>query len=201
MKKLFPAVLLCLPFAFNVQADETGTATDGDKRRVELVGSLGLTTGGDELASLEFVDGDDADIKAGGLFSIAGGLGYQLPTSPLYLQSTIGYHFDSVNAENADASFSRVPFELLAFYTADQFRVGGGLSYHLSPELEFELDGVGKESIKFDDAAGLVLQADYLATRKVGFGLRAVFIEYDTGQNGSEAVDGNQFGLQATIFL
>ena len=201
MKLIFPMALLCLPLAFTVQAEEAGTALDAKKRPVELVGSIGLTTGGDELATLEFVDGDDADIKAGGLISFAGGLGYQLPASPLYLQGTVGYHFDSVNAENADATFSRIPLELLAFYKADKFRIGGGLSYQLNPELELELDGVLNETFRFDDAAGLVLQADFLATPKVGFGLRAVFVEYEADENGSETIDGNQFGLQGTIFL
>ena len=64
------------------------------------------------------------------------------------------------------------------FYRFPQFRVGGGLTYHLSPKLSGS--GVVSGSAKFDDSAGFVLQADYLL-QKITVGLRYTSLDYKVG--------------------
>jgi len=76
---------------------------------------------------------------------------------------------------------------VLVFYRLPQFRVGGGLTYHLSPKLSGS-GPAGNINTKFDDSAGFVLQADYLL-QKITVGLRYTSLEYKLG-GGSVKSDG-----------
>src|SRR3954469_24411906 len=89
---------------------------------------MSLTGGGKTLLKVEMEDGSTQRVSSGGLVQLFGGFEYQAAESPISFQATVGYHADSIGASNGDASFSRVPFELLAFWdTADNFRIGGGV--------------------------------------------------------------------------
>ena len=188
---------LCLALA-------TTTATlqaEGTNKTHQWQGivSSGITFGGDELATVEtegvFGSDDTEDIKAGELFFIAGGGLYQHKN--IQLQATLGYHIDGVFAENGETSFTRWPLELLAFKKMGKFRLGGGLTHHLNPTFEFDLDDdtLPKEEVDFDNATGLVIEADYFFTNNFGLGLRHTSIEYKTTNS---KVDGSHTGIILT---
>lgn len=167
----------------------------------------GLTFGGDKLAEVEVSNGgntDNVDIDAGELFYIAGGLIIPFSDTGFSLQTTIGWHRDGVVASNGDASFERFPLELIPFYNYKRHRIGAGLTYNLSPELD--LDDAGGSKVEFDDALGYVIEYDYVFGKSaldggLMLGARYAFIQYEvdsidgTSVTNADDIDGNYFGI------
>jgi hypothetical protein len=134
-----------------------------------------LTGGGKTLVEVEFDNGNTHKISSGGLTHLFAGIEYREPGAPWSIQATIGYHFDRVDAENGSLSFSRVPFELLGFWHAnDNIRLGGGL--RKATGTEFDTSGAGSDiapEFNMRSSMGVVLQGEYL------FGEHAsVFVRY-----------------------
>src|SRR2546430_7827710 len=94
-----------------------------------------------------------------------------LDSKDIEIETTLSIKYDSINASNGDITWTRFPLEVLAFYRMPKFRLGGGLTYHMSPKLKAS-GAAGNFNVKVDDAAGAVLQADYLVTRKLSVGGR-----------------------------
>ena len=176
-----------------------------------LVG-FGLTHGGDELAEIELdFDGDssDEDLRGGDLITLAAGTVVYLPLPAWSLQMTIGYHFDEVSADNGDITFERYPLELIPFYNFRNYRIGAGLSYHLSPELD--LKELGGSKVEFDDALGWLIEYDYSFSgwRSGGFvlGARYLWIDYkvekvdDRRVPGGFEFDGNHVGIHVDFMF
>ena len=116
MKKhlILAATLTCA--ALGAQAQE---------RTVRGVLGMGLTGGGDTLATVVYTDGSTDNIKSGGLLHVFGGAEFRLGPQAT-MQATIGYHVDETNG-NSDGSlrFSRYPLELLAHYhVTPAFKLG-----------------------------------------------------------------------------
>ncbi len=159
----------------------------------------GLTYGGDDLYQVEYEDGSDTELKAGGLISVGAGLITHF--NQYSIQTTLAYHFDSADADNGDVSFSRWSLELLPFYNIDdKHRVGLGLTYHMSPELESDFD-FDKSTIEFDSAVGIVAEYGYSWDQST-VGVRFVSIDYDISElNGMDvgwadvSVSGNHLGV------
>ncbi len=121
--------------------------------------SLGVTFGGDELAEVLVThdgDTDAEDIHAGELFYISGGAIFPIANTDFSLQTTIGWHTDSIIASNGDVGFDRFPLEVISFYNFKQHRLGAGLTYNLSPELD--LDDAGGSNIEFKNALGYLFE-------------------------------------------
>jgi hypothetical protein len=91
---------------------------------------------------------------------------------------SLAYKVAVVDASNGDIEWTRFPLEALAFYRFPRVRVGGGLAYHMSPRLEGS-GVVGGLDVKFKNALGAVLQADWRITEKIAAGLRYTILEYD----------------------
>lgn len=172
-----------------------------------LVG--GLTFGGDRLATAVFTNGESENIDAGELIQIGGGLLWNLPDSLVSVGLSLNYHTDSSTAENGEVEFTRYPIELLAHYRfAQDWRVGGGLRYVVSPEFEGHIDFVTNETVKFDNALGLVLELGYAVTENFRVNARYVREEYDLKSRtvngfdqsiaGVPSVDGSHFGINAS---
>lgn len=146
-----------------------------------LVGQIGVTSGGDKLVEVQYTNGETEDIKAGGGVFLSGG--FLLKTFPALsrnheTQVTIGYYFDDSEAENGDVSWSRIPLEVMQFYRLKRFRVGGGLTYHINPTLE----GSGfanNVDADFDNALGLVAEADFLFGKGGFIALKYTKIDYE----------------------
>lgn len=171
-----------------------------------FVGSLGITFGGDQLIEVEvendFYGDDNEDVRAGESAAIALGAAYQFYNSPLQLQATVGYHNDSILADNGDTDFTRKPLELLAFYAIDRHRIGVGVTHHLDPEFDVDIDFLARDRVDFDDATGFVLQYDFRVASFLAFGARLVSIEYEPENRfRGPAVEGDHFGLMMTFLF
>lgn len=165
----------------------------GSVSAADLVLEAGLHSGGDTLATAQFIDGSTESIKAGGFVSVAIGANFAI-NEELESQVTFGYKFDSVDAENGDIEFSRFPINALVLYKLDEWRLGGGLTYHLDPSLEVSGAGAGFASnTDYDDALGFLLDARYFFAQRAYVGARLTFIEYES-QAGA-TFDGNSVGV------
>lgn len=209
LKNLMPAVLIvALPYS--------GIALSHQELRPQQrgynhhgwngVASLGVTFGGDKLIEVEveddFFGDEDEDIRAGELVAFALGAAYQFPDSPLQLQATVGYHSDGIIADNGDTDFSRVPVELLAFLSLGRQRIGGGITHHINPEFDVDIDFLPRDRVEFDNATGFVLQYDFRVTPFLAIGARLVNIEYEPENifRGPD-VDGDHFGITLTFLF
>ena len=161
----------------------------------------GLTYGGDKLVEVQYDNGDDDDVRAGGLYLLGAGLRYQPQGTDFGLQTSIAYHADSADASNDDTTFSRIVFEAVPFYRfAPQHRIGLGLALHTN--VEFEIDFNRTETVEFDSALGLVLEYGYDFTGHDGtLAFRYTHISYDpSSYNGidissTDDIDGNHVGV------
>jgi len=179
--------------------------------RMDWFVGLGITSGGDELAEAEVEYNDDTideDIRAGELITLTGGIVVYFPRSAWSLQTSIGYHSDSVGDYDDAITFDRYPLELIPFYNFGNHRIGAGLSYHLSPELD--LKDIRGPKVEFDDALGWLVEYDYSFSgwENSGFalGIRYMWIDYEVNEvdgirrSGFE-FDGNHAGIHANYMF
>lgn len=169
-----------------------------------LVGG-GLTFGGDDIAEFDVTYDDDdtgtEDLKAGERFHAYAGLFYRhgLADGITYgVQADVGYLFDGLFAENGDASFSRIPLEVIPFIEYKWFRFGAGVTKHTNVELDVDLDAFGSGSVDFNDATGMVVIMEYMFNRKFTLGLRYVAIEYQLSDDYyglTDDIDGSHVGF------
>lgn len=139
-----------------------------------LVG-MGLTFGGDTIATVNYTDGDSAKVHAGGLFALNGGL--ELQFTPLVsAQAMLSYHVDRANASNGSVRFERTPLELLGhFRLNDWFRVGGGARYTSGAKTRATGEASGAiVNEDFKPAWGTVVEGEFFATQSFGIKLRYV---------------------------
>jgi hypothetical protein len=160
---------------------------------VRPVFKMGYDTGGDKIVTAVFTNGSTKSIKANEGIYIGGGASILLDSKDIEIEVTASYKYQSITAGNGDITWTRIPIEGLVFYRAPKFRVGGGLTYHLSPKLSGS--GVaGGLNVNVDDALGVVLQGDWLITQKASLGLRYTNLSYEA--NGIKA---NSDGVGVTF--
>lgn len=147
-----------------------------------------LDLGGDDLATVSFVDGSSQDIAAGQGIVVSGG-GYFRPitTSPFELQGLVGFKYVTTKASNADINVSRIVWQLLGIYRFENgWYAGGGLVQHTSTSL----DGDGFfEDVDFDDATGFDAEFGW---RWVGLHYTSIEYENDVIKN----VDASNVGVR-----
>jgi hypothetical protein len=140
---------------------------------VKPVLRAGLEFGGDTLTKVS--NGDSIDANEG--LTIGGGASILTDSKDIEGEVTLSYKFSSITASNGDIDWSVLPLDALVFYRLPKFRLGGGLTYHLSPKLKG--GGVaGTLNAKYKDALGFVLQADYRFTDRFALGLRYTNVNY-----------------------
>lgn len=175
----------------------TASAAQVDYSGPHLTVGGGLTLGGDTLGTVYYSGGDSADIKAGGLFHIYGGLMYHFYGSPIAARLALGYHFDQANARNASATFDRNTLEVIPFYTEAYYRIGLGLIRHMSPKLD--ISDFGDANVDFKDATGLLLEYGYNLGTHIWIDLRYVSIKYELEHPeyyvNPDSADGSHLGL------
>lgn len=187
--------VLCCIFVllpFNSFAQDA-VSENANKKSFKFLFGIGLTAGGEDLLDVKYTDGSSEEMESGGLFDIKLGALYRLADSPVSFQTTLGYHGDSIEAQNGDASFSRLPIDFITFYNKDKHRFGLGGTYHLNTNLEIDLPDL-KGDLDFDNALGGVVEYGYSFDKNVIFGVRYVDIAY-TIENTSLEIDGSHFGL------
>lgn len=154
----------------------------------------GFDFGGDTMVRAVFVDGSTQTIKANEGVYLGGGAAIVNDRRDWEFHLTLAYKFTMIDASNGDVEWTRFPLEALAFYRFQRVRLGGGLAYHINPRLEGS-GVVGGLDVKFKNATGAVLQADWQFTEALALGLRYTAIEYDAkgAFTGSSKSDG--FGV------
>jgi len=158
---------------------------------------FGFSGGGDELVTIEHDYESDYTIDAGDGFYIEAGM--SINDNPyLETQFLIGYKFDSDSADNGSIDWSMVPISALGFFKIPKWKFGGGLTYHLNPELKGDFGG---DSIndEFDNALGGIAQIQYEPMPSFAIGVRATFIEYTLKRDNTQTADGSSIGVVATI--
>lgn len=163
MKKIiFGITLACASLAAQAQAKPAF------ENHVKYVAGLGFTYGGDDMAdgTMEY-----NDLMAGKGLLFLGGLDFRL-TETFSLQTTVGLHIDAVSTSmGGDATFKRVPVEMIAYYhVSKRFRLGAGARYISSPKVEF--DGGGYRNRTFKNTVGAILEGEFLVGEHVGIKVR-----------------------------
>ncbi len=131
---------------------------------VNLMLKAGFDFGGDTLTTVN-------------LMGFGGGASIVPDMKELEIEVSLSYKFSGITAQNGNIDWSVLPLDALVFYRLPKFRFGGGLTYHLGPQLKGS--GVASDlNAKYKDAAGLVLQADYRFTEKFAAGLRYTNVTY-----------------------
>jgi len=169
----FRRLLPALAFTLAAAAPMASHAVD-----VRPMVKAGFDFGGDKLITVIFTDGSTKSINANEGLYFGGGVSILSDSKDIETEVSLSYKFTGINASNGSIDWTRFPLEVLVFYRLPQFRLGGGLTYHLSPKLSGS--GVASGNLKFDDSAGFVLQADYLL-QKITVGLRYTSLEYKLG--------------------
>jgi hypothetical protein len=157
----------------------------------------GLDFGGDKMLTVVFDDGDTQDIKANDGFYLGGGLVVIDAERRMEYQFTAALKYALIDAENGEVEWTRFPIEALAFYRFARVRLGGGLTYHVSPRIETS-GAVGNPDVKFKNALG-VLQADWLITEKIALGGRYTVLEYHAKGDFSGSAKSNGFGISFSL--
>jgi hypothetical protein len=171
-----------------------------DSRSVRPLLGMGVTFGGDKLFTAEFTDGSSDTIRAGGIYTLYGGVELRA-TDALAVQATVGYHADTTRAaSNGSIRFARYPVDILALYSVnDKVRLGGGVEFVNSPKVSGR-GAVGNFNVDFKNTAGLVLEGEYLFSRSFGMKARAASHKFEL-EGGSEKIDGSYFGLMLNYYF
>jgi hypothetical protein len=85
----------------------------------------------------------------------------------------------------------------------NRWKLGGGLTYHLNPELSGGFTGYDNngdyfnDSVddEYDDALGGVVQAQFMISETMSVGIKGTFIEYKLKNNPSIVAKGNSVGI------
>jgi hypothetical protein len=189
MKKTLITTALALAVVAGAQAQE---------RTVRGVLGVGVTGGGDTLATVVYTDGSTDSIKAGGLVHLYGGAEFRV--APQFtLQGNVGYHVDRTSGySNGSIRFSRYPIELLGhFAVTPSVRLGGGARFVNNAKIDTSgvLSGT---RVDFDNTVGAVFEAEWLVLPSLGLKARYVSERYKV--NGV-SVDGNHGGFYVSWYL
>lgn len=195
MKKIVFAIAMAIASLNSAQAQAEAPAANPARFFI----AMGLTGGGDKLATAYYRNGNEVDLHGGGIIQLSGGLDYQV-TPQFSFQASIGYHIDRAPARNGDMRFQRFPMELLAYYhVAPSWRIGGGARYASSAK--FSSSGAADiGDFDYKSSVGGVVEAEYLMTRHWGFKLRYVAEKFEEKVS-KEKTDGNHVGLFANYYF
>ncbi|HMH19212.1 MAG TPA: hypothetical protein VK572_13815 [Burkholderiales bacterium] len=137
----------------------------------------GFNFGGDTLVTVNTTGGGSStrSLKANQGLYVGGGASILMDS--IEVEVSLSYKFATIAAQNGDIDWTVIPVDALVFYRLASVRLGGGLTYHLSPTLKGSGDATGLKA-KYDDALGFVLQADYVLRNRYNFGLRYTNVSY-----------------------
>jgi hypothetical protein len=166
------------------RAEPTPQRAPERSSRIQPFYELGLATGGDALGSIVFVDGSQQDVDSGEGFSVGGGVLHRI-NDRFGVKYTASYKVSFTSASNADVVKSVLPIDIIPYYRVGNHKVGLGLSYHLSPEVDWDWL---LPTTSFDDAAGLTVEYGFR-----WFTFSYTDIDYE---NGPASVDAGHFGFR-----
>lgn len=165
---------------------------------MRFLGGLGLSAGGDELATAEYTNGSSQDIKAGGGFYFTAGADYRL-SEQFSLQGTLNFHVDDTNARNGSIKFQRFPIELLGYYHInEQWRIGAGVRYLSGAKLSSSGAAAGLHA-KFDSTVSGVAEVEYFWAPNFGMKMRYVSEKLEAPR--IREVNANHFGISGNFYF
>lgn len=143
--------IVCLLFVFSpVHAQESGS------RSFKWLGEMSYSFGGDRLYSVQYTDGSTENFDAGEGFTFSGGI-LQYINKSYGIKYALGFKVNESRDDAITVKTTVFPLDVVPYYINGQHRVGVGLTYHMSPELDDDLFG----TVKFDDAVGVVAEYSY----------------------------------------
>lgn len=199
MKPLLTSLILAASLIPAAQAQQHGGTLK------PFVG-IGLTFGGEDLATAEYTNGTTYTVTTGGLVDFRGGLEYRLINSPWAIQAILGYHTDSSDATNGRFQFSRIPVELIAMADmSDQWRIGFGVRKASSAKVSTSGDAVTQtrygRSTTFESNVGVLFQAEYRVSPQLGLQARYVNERYQLKLSQPEEKDGSHVGVFGVFYF
>ena len=164
----------------------------------ETLIEAGVHLGGNELIIENYSNGANDSAKGGGLFSFAMG-GTKSFTKNIDGQLSIGIRSDIINSGDPEVTWVRYPLNAMLFYRKETYRIGLGLTAHLSPKVEG--NGVANNiSENYKDAIGGLLEVDFSINKTFLWGLRYTNIKYESDRR-DRSVSGNSFGILLIALL
>ena len=159
--------------------------------------SAGYDTGGETAITAWDGSGNTKSIKANeGVHVAIGALIRNDAQGQVETQISLGFKFKTLNFSNAKVSYRAYPLEVLEVFTLNNFRLGGGLTYHLNPKISGS--GVFSDlDLPIKNTLGLIAQAEYRLTPQVSAGLRYTAISY-SAKSGGGSISGNGVGFIMT---
>lgn len=146
----------------------------------------GLHYGGDEIAIIEFENGDEQDMLAGQGLTLAFGGEFSIPSFKYaFLRTTLGFKYSTTAADNANIMFLRYPLNIMLYAApTSDIRIGIGTTKHLGAILKG--DGFFPDT-DFDSSLGTRFELGYkwvaLAINALNFSDEFGF-EYNGGSIG-----------------
>jgi len=140
----------------------------------------GFGLGGDTVVTVGTTSSSGSSsrsIKANQGVFFGGGVSILTDSKALETEISLSYKFYTIAAQNGHVDWTVLPLDALVFYRMPNVRLGGGLTYHLSPTLNGN-GAASRLNAKYDDALGFVLQGDYVLKNRFNFGLRYTSVEY-----------------------
>jgi hypothetical protein len=185
-------------------------APESSVRSVKFLLGIGITGGGDTLATATYTDGSTQSITAGGLVFLKLGADWQINPN-FSAQGTLGFHRDATYAKNGDLTFERNFVEGLGFWHfLPKHRIGLGLRQTSGAKLSSSGAAASVGNYEFNSGLGKVLEYEWMISRtgRVGFGLtfRLVNEKYSVKSiNGAPAsgpdINGSHAGIGFNVYF
>lgn len=195
-----PGVVRGVLVAWALAAAGAGAWAQGADRAVRGQVGLGITGGGDKLATVQWSNGDATNINAGSQIDLRGGVDVRLGDTPFTVQASVAWFVQRANGTNGSVTFERFPLELMGTWrVADAFRLGAGVRRAGNGKLEGRGAASNIGSATFKSKLGAVVEGEWLFGGLYGLALRAVSEEYEA-PNGEKA-DGSHVGLRFSVYF
>jgi hypothetical protein len=169
------------------------------------IARLGYDFGGDTLAAVPSVSSTSTEkIRANEGPVVAAGVSLLNDARNFAVEATLGWKSADYNGSIQKYEFSRVPLDVLAFYSfplgeqgKSQLRFGAGPTLHIDPKL-VESGSLADNTTRFDNALGFVAQVDVLfviarGRAAINAGLRYTSVNYEA--NGIPTIKGDGPGI------
>lgn len=120
----------------------------------------GLALGGDDVATVNFTNGQSQRVNAGQGISMGVGAEYAIPSlESIRLRSSVGIKYVTTAADNAHIRLTRIPINVSGNYVFnDTWRLGLGMSFHTN--IKFNAGGIG-DNFTLGNASGPFIEFAY----------------------------------------
>jgi len=136
----------------------------------------GYDAGGDKIVNINYSNGKTDSIRANEGLRLGAGVSLLNEAGNVEFLGTASVKYLYLHADNANLTWMSFPLDALVFYRRQSFRLGGGLTYAMNPQI-LGSGAAASVEMKLDNELGAVLQGDYLVG-PISLGLRYTMLEY-----------------------